>query len=97
MMIHVYSILYKNHCVYIGRTNNIIRRQKEHIRAFKRGKKKLIYDFLREMNYEGDIELIILKTYKSKTEAKRMEMFLILQDHFGQKKLKQQVPNISDR
>ena len=96
-MIHVYSILYNSHCVYIGRTNNIKRRQSEHKRAFKNGKKKLIYDFLREMNYDGEIELTILKSYSSKTEAKRMEMFLILSDHFGQKKLKQVVPSIRDR
>jgi predicted GIY-YIG superfamily endonuclease len=96
-MIHVYSILWNDNCIYIGRTNNIKRRSAEHRRALKNGKKKLVYDFLREQNYEGDIELMVLMSYKSKTEAKRMEMFLILSDHFGPKKLKQQVPNISDR
>ena len=96
-MIHVYSILWMSHCIYIGRTNNIKRRSAEHRRALKNGKKKLVYDFLREKGYEGDIELVILRSYANKTEAKRMEMFLILSDHFGQKKLKQVVPSIRDR
>lgn len=82
--------------VYIGRTVDVKRRQAEHNRMFKIGKSKVLYDYLRDINFDSKIELIQIAEFKSKTDAKRYEMLLILQDYFGIKELKQSVPQIKD-
>jgi predicted GIY-YIG superfamily endonuclease len=82
--------------IYIGRTIDIKRRQAEHNRMFKSEKNKAVYDYLRDINFDGRIELIQVAEFKSKTDAKRYEMLLILKDYFGIKELKQSVPQIKD-
>ena len=97
MTYYIYSILYENKCVYVGMTKDIKRRQQTHNYLYKKGKKKLLYDFLRENGFNEKIELIITKSFSTKTEAKRWECFIILGDHFGLKQLRQVPPKISDR
>lgn len=92
----VYGIYHDNKCRYVGLTNNLKRRTYQHNYLLNKGKDKMIYNYLRE---EG-VDMIVLKPlweYKTKVEAKRKEMFLILADHFVGKYLKQKIPNISDR
>jgi len=48
-----------------------------------------------EVLFQGDITPV--KSFASKVESKRCEMFLILGDYFACKNLQQSVPNISDR
>ncbi len=81
---------------YIGITNNLKRRETQHNSGLSKGEKKELYDFCRE---EGiyKIQLIEMKEFKTRIEAKRYECFLILCDYFGVKRLKQKVPSISDR
>lgn len=92
----VYSINYLNQPIYIGITNNLKRRTTQHNYLFKKGKSKQVYDYLRSLN-QTNITLNTIKEFKTRTEAKRYEMYLILIDYFGNKHLKQSVPNISDR
>lgn len=98
----VYKIVINDIVRYIGHTNNIPRREKEHNYSFKKGFKKDLYNFIRAestiTNFDGYIiTLIPIKEFKKKVDAKRYEMYLILDDYFNQKILKQKVPNISDR
>lgn len=105
MIYTVYKILHNGKSIYIGRTNNIQRRSKEHNRSYKNSllapdckKIKQLYKYLKEEGFTDKIELIEVKSFKSKVESKRYEMLLILIDHFKEESnLKQQVPNISDR
>lgn len=92
----VYGIVYNNKRRYVGLTNNLHRRELQHNRDFRNGKKKLIYDFLRDNSYLDKIILIPLYKFESRTEAKRMELYLILLDHFNNKLLKQNIPSIRD-
>ena len=93
-MFIVYSIL----DVYIGRTNNLKRRQAEHRRDFRNGKNKLLYNWLRDNNFtEDQIILTPLFFTKNKVDSKRMEMYMILLDYWSERKLQQRVPSISDR
>jgi len=83
---------------YIGRTNNIHRRTLEHKRLYRKGYKKVLYNFMRkEKHIEDDIELKEIYKSTKKVDTKRFEMFEILKDYFNKKELKQQVPKISDK
>jgi predicted GIY-YIG superfamily endonuclease len=100
-MFIVYEIKYDNNTVYIGRTNNLNRREKEHNRFLRRPdndktKRKPLYQFLLESGC-NQVKLSLVKEFKTKVDAKRYEMLLILLDYFGDRKLKQKVPSISDR
>lgn len=97
MTFTVYSINYLNSPIYIGYTSNITKREKQHNYLFTKEKKKDVYDYLKSLNLNDKIVLIPIKEFKSKSEAKRYEMLLILNDYFSTKSLKQKVPNISDR
>lgn len=92
----VYQVKYLDVVVYIGRTNNLLRRQKEHNRCLNNGDKKALYLFLQSKGVDEIILEPVAENLKL-VDAKRMEMLLILQDYFGEKNLKQKVPNISDR
>jgi hypothetical protein len=93
-MFIVYSIL----DVYIGRTNNLKRRQQEHRRDFRNGKNKLFYNYLRDNNFtEEQIILTPLFYTKNKAESKQIEILFIILDKWGERKLQQRVPSISDR
>jgi len=91
--------------IYIGRTNNIDRRQKEHRRGYKKYlesdeiKGKKLYMFMKESGTKPE-EIILNSLYKCKTklEAKQMEAFKILWYRFNwEGQLKQKIISISDR
>lgn len=90
---YVYRLTSSSGALYIGRTNNIERRIKEHQMNIKNGKSTLFYDSL----VDGTFTYEILSTFKTKVEAKRYEMYLILQRYYSGEKLYQKIPNISDR
>lgn len=61
---YVYKILFEGKTVYIGRTNNITKRKQHHKSLYKSGKKKKLYDYLRNTNkFDGIFELITIKSY----------------------------------
>lgn len=89
----IYKIEKNNEIIYIGLTCDIKRRQKQHSYLFKKGYKKELYDFIRTLD-DKDIILIPIRSFKTKTDGKRYEMYLILYYYFSDKKLKQSVPSI---
>jgi len=92
----VYEIRYENERVYVGYTGRTLtKREYEHNYQMRKGNKRTIYKFMR--NKDSEIKLKKLKTFKTKTEAKRWECYLILKDYFNENKLLNKVPNISDR
>lgn len=98
MIQNVYVIKVNDRIVYVGRTNNVHTRQLQHRRDYRKGKKKLLYDYLRTLNYpEKQIILIVVRQFENITESKRYEAYLILNDHFTKQQLYQHVPNIRDR
>lgn len=93
----IYNIQYFGKVLYIGQTNNIKRRESQHNRNLKNpNKNQEIYKYLRELGAK-EIKLTLLETYSNRVTAKRRECFLILQDYFSEHKLKNKIPNISDR
>ena len=95
-MYFVYQIKADDKVVYIGRTNNIKRRQYEHRYNYSRMQSKALYKYLRTINYKAeDIVLECIYETNSKTEIKRMELYLILKYHFEHpKQLKNKIPAI---
>jgi len=92
----VYRIVVSDKTRYVGLTNDIERRQKQHnYLCFRSQKKKILYEEIRKVGMEK-IELIKIRTFRTKVEAKRFECFLILQDHFNKAELWQKIPRISD-
>lgn len=90
----VYKIEIDGIIRYIGHTNNIKRRQTQHNYLFKKGKKKELYDNITDRSIR--LVLTPLREFKSKTDAKRYECLLILQDFFDNKLLWQKPPQIKD-
>jgi len=95
-MEYVYGVNVGGKIRYVGRTNNLRRRQLEHRSGFKGGKNKLFYNKITGFNNEFEIELILLKEFKNRVDAKRWECLLILTDYFGDGDLWQKVPRIGD-
>lgn len=82
---------------YVGYTEDLIRREKQHnYLCFKAQKKKILYNKIRNSTKEKSIELKKVKSFKSRLEAKRFECFLILNDYFTKKEYWQRVPRITD-
>ena len=95
-MYFVYQIKVLDKIRYIGYTENLIKREKQHnYLCFKRDKKKELYDNIKKTN-QVEINLEVIKSFNNKVEAKRYECLLILEDYFTNKELWQQVPKISD-
>lgn len=88
----VYKIKVGDKTRYIGYTENIVRRQKEHIRDYKKGSVKYLYKKTREIAPETIYELILVKDFTNKGDAKRYEALLILLDWFGKRELWQSPP-----
>jgi hypothetical protein len=103
-MYKVYEIKVDGVIRYFGRTKDIRRRLSEHRRGLKNyyigiGRRKSLYENIVKNYPNGyEIDLVVVKEFKKSIDAKRWEMFLILEYYFmnwGQ--LWQKVPNISDR
>lgn len=95
----VYSINHLGTPIYIGITNDLSRRTKQHNYLYRKGFNKQVYNYIRSLGYKDEpiIYLTPMRSFNSRTRAKQFEMYLILQDLFGDKNLEQRVPNISDR
>jgi len=101
----VYKIVDReDNILYYGHTKDLKRRTYQHQYSFRKLHKKPLYDYLHSIDYtEEDIILIPLFEYKTKAQAKRKEIFLILSDYFSNEdekleiNLYQKIPNISDR
>lgn len=103
----VYSIIIKD-VVYIGITKDVNRRIKEHIYSCYSSKSnaydKVFYSVVRSLyssKKEGMLAIMkgftVLHTTSNRTEAKRLEMFIILDRYFKNKPLYQKIPTIRDR
>lgn len=96
-MEYVYHIRVNGIVRYIGRTNNIKRREAEHNHlCFVKKTPKELYSGIRNYPSILEIKIIVTKVFDNKVQAKRWECFLILKDYFGEKKLWQRVPRITD-
>ena len=97
-MHYIYEIKLKGVVLYIGRTNDLDRRESEHRRDYTKNKKKVLYEYLNKMNVkQDDIILEPIDTAKTKVEAKRKEMFyMLLYTLFKGVTLYQRIPNIKD-
>lgn len=80
---------------YWGITFDLKRRQAQHNKGLLSDEKKQLYINCREWGVEK-IELIPESHWETRVEAKRMECYLILKDHFENRELWQSVPKISD-
>lgn len=95
-MFWVYKIEIGGIVRYIGYTNDLERRVKEHnYLCFKKEKKKKLYDNIR-INGGDKIELLVVGSFRNRIDAKRFECFMILKDYFSDRLLWQSVPKISD-
>ena len=93
----VYMIKVNGIVRYIGRTNDLVRREAQHnYLCFKKLTKKQLYKEIRKYETLTTIKLQKVKSFQSKVDAKRWECYLILNDYFGKKQLWQTVPRISD-
>lgn len=95
-MTTLYKIELNGEIIYIGITNDLKRRQQQHNLNIKKNVNRPLYTHLNSLNI-SNVTLTTLASFKSRVEAKRMECYLILQDYFNDKQLKQKVPRISDR
>ena len=83
--------------LYIGRTNDLKKRQYDHNRLLNNGYKKDLYNYLRLHFDNFKIELVSLYHYNKKIDSKRKEMQLILNSYFSNSHtLIQKIPNIQD-
>lgn len=96
---NVYSIIINGEILYIGRTDNLHRRELQHRNDFKKGKDKELYNYLRSINYTKPIELTYICSFPTLTDSKRYEAFLILSNYFtiysNVVSLKQTLPRIA--
>jgi len=104
----VYSITV-NEFIYFGHTNNPNNRITQHIYScYSNLPKNLAYDkqFYKMVRYiypnkdNGSIALKrgfnLISGYNSKADAKRKEIYLILERYFSNEPIYQKIPNISD-
>jgi len=106
MIYNVYTIKVFNVIRYVGYTSDLDNRTKQHQRdCFNPGSpnyNKELYKFIRETTSfkSSDINLVSVYTTKNKADAKRYEMYLILQDYFrfdGRViELKESIPKLTD-
>jgi predicted GIY-YIG superfamily endonuclease len=89
---YIYEIIVDGVRRYVGQTNNIKRRQSQHIREYKKEGNKYLYRMIRENSPDTIISLNIIKEVESKLEANRLEAYLILMDYYGDKQLWQSIP-----
>lgn len=92
MNCYVYEIKIDGKTRYIGYTDNLNRREKQHIRDYKKGDNKYLYKMTRETSPETIYKLNIVKEFNNKGDGKRYEAYLILKDYFTKKELWQSFP-----
>ena len=91
----VYEICVDGQRLYVGITDNLERREKQHNYLLRKGHKKDLYDYLREYHPDHIISLNVLYEFQSRTEAKRKEIFIVLSDYYSENpQLKQKIPTI---
>lgn len=79
--------------IYIGHTNNLKRRQYQHNYNYEKGGEKELYTYIRSLKLDNVyLYLCPIQSFDTKEEASHYELYLILQDHFGRKELKQSLP-----
>ena len=88
----VYSIEINGVIRYIGITNNLKRREKQHNYLFRKGETKELYSNIRLVKPDEDIVLNPMYEFSSLVDAERMECYLILKDYFGDNNLWQSKP-----
>jgi predicted GIY-YIG superfamily endonuclease len=91
-MVWVYRIQIDGVTRYIGITNNLKRREKEHNKLFRNDLKKFFYKKVREYHNEIEMTLEPICEFNNKLEASRMEAKLILDDYFRDRELWQAPP-----
>lgn len=97
-MYYVYRVMIDKKVRYVGYTQDIELRKKQHnYLCFKKMKSKILYNNIRRFYPEmKEIKLNIVKTFPTKVEAKRFECYFILHDYFNKRELWQRVPRITD-
>lgn len=88
----LYEIIVDGTRRYIGITNNLRRRSKEHLRLIKSDNNKYLYRKIRESQLEPSITILAMSDEMPILEAKRLECYLILKDYFNKKELWQSAP-----
>lgn len=99
----IYKVTVNDQTIYIGRTNDLDRRIKEHLRLFKKclNEPKLNDKQLYQYCVANKISLSNehfqpIKSIEGIVEAKRYEMFMILNAHFNNDPIQQTIPIIKD-
>ena len=87
----VYEVVVNGMRRYVGYTNNIKRRKKQHYKGINSGQKKVLYNSIREVK-NAQIEINVIGVFDKSLEAKRWEAYLVLGDYFGDKNLWQSIP-----
>jgi len=89
----VYRIVIDGYVRYVGVSNNVVRRGKEHVRAFKKGDSKYLYKKMREGGLdESYLILEVISDELTILDARRLEAKIILEDYFSGKYLFQSAP-----
>jgi predicted GIY-YIG superfamily endonuclease len=95
-MVYVYKIEVGGVVRYFGYTNDLKKRKWQHnYLCFKKNYKKDLYNRIRIMK-ASEIELIPIRAFDDKVDAKRFECLMILKDYFSERQLWQSIPKISD-
>tara|TARA_R110002050_G_scaffold74369_3_gene159590 strand:- start:3333 stop:3668 length:336 start_codon:yes stop_codon:yes gene_type:complete len=97
----VYLLSYNNIELYIGMSKDPLKRLKQHQYSLNKGDLKPLYNHLRESGITIlDLDLSILKTFKTRVQAKRYECYILLKQYFEndfEMITFNKIPNISDR
>jgi predicted GIY-YIG superfamily endonuclease len=96
MIYWVYEIKIDGVRRYVGITNDLIKREKQHNYLLNKQKSKILYNNIKSIKEHYKITLKKITAFDSKVEARRYECLIILMDHFKNNLLWQRVPRISD-
>jgi predicted GIY-YIG superfamily endonuclease len=91
-MFFVYEIVIGGVRRYVGYTNNIKRRQSQHVRDYQKGSPKYLYLMTAKTAPKTIYQLNVLRQFPNKGDAQRYEAYLILKDYFTKKELWQSFP-----
>jgi predicted GIY-YIG superfamily endonuclease len=88
---YVYEVVVNGNRRYVGFTNNIKRRKKQHFKGINSDDKKALYVAIRELK-TPQIDINVIGVFEKSVEAKRWEAHLVLLDYFSDKMLWQSIP-----